>query len=420
MVGKWQQVQLGRVCLKVGSGATPRGGKEAYLGGNTALIRSQNIYNDRFTHEGLVYIDDLQAYELRSVAVEEHDVLLNITGDSVARCTQVDPKVLPARVNQHVAIIRPQPDLLDARFLRYVLVSSAMQDHLLTLASAGATRNALTKAMIESLTIQAPPITEQRAIAHILGTLDDKVEVNRRANETLEEMARALFKAWFVNFEPVRAKLDGRWQRGHSLPGLPAHLYDLFPDRLVEVEGGEIPEGWARETVGDILELAYGKALKASDRIEGPHPVYGSGGVTGYHARWLVQGPTVIVGRKGSVGTLYWEDRSCYPIDTVFYVLPNLPLTYCFYCLESLGLEDMNTDAAVPGLNRGNVYRLHVSTAPDKVIQEFDKIVLSFRNRIRSAMDEINSLSAIRDALLPKLISGELRVTDAERFLERV
>src|SRR5690606_29464865 len=130
-----------------------RGGKEAYRGGKTALIRSQNIYNDRFVREGLVYIDDAQAHELRNVVVEEEDVLLNITGDSVARCCQVDPDVLPARVNQHVAIIRTQPDVLDARFLRYVLVSPTMQSHLLALASAGATRNALTKAMIESLTI---------------------------------------------------------------------------------------------------------------------------------------------------------------------------------------------------------------------------------------------------------------------------
>src|SRR5690606_9139238 len=189
-------------------------------------------------------------------------VLLNITGDSVARCCQVDPDVLPARVNQHVAIIRTQPDVLDARFLRYVLVAPAMQAHLLALASAGATRNALTKSMIESLAIKAPPISEQRAIAHILGTLDDKIELNRRQNETLEAMARALFKAWFVDFEPVRAKMEGRWQRGLSLPGLPAHLYDLFPDRLVESELGEIPEGWEMRSLDSIANYLNGLALQ--------------------------------------------------------------------------------------------------------------------------------------------------------------
>src|SRR5271165_2310214 len=111
-----------------------------------------------------------------------NDVLLNITGDSVARCCQVTKDILPARVNQHVAIIRPRPDELDARFLRYVLVSPSMQSHLLALASAGATRNALTKAMIESLEVPAPALPVQKAIAHILGTLDDKIELNRRMN----------------------------------------------------------------------------------------------------------------------------------------------------------------------------------------------------------------------------------------------
>ncbi|EQD50412.1 restriction modification system DNA specificity domain protein, partial [mine drainage metagenome] len=96
---------------------------------------------------------------------------------------------------------------------------------------------------------------EQRAIAHILGTLDDKIELNRRMSETLEAMARALFKSWFVDFDPVRAKLEGRWQRGQSLPGLPAHLYDLFPDRLVDSELSEIPEGWEAGTLADLSKL---------------------------------------------------------------------------------------------------------------------------------------------------------------------
>ncbi len=160
-----ETIQLRDVCLKIGSGATPRGGKEAYKGGATSLIRSQNIYNEGFHRDGLVYIDDDQSAELRNVEVRPNDVLLNITGDSVARCCQVAADVLPARVNQHVAIIRPEPKSLDARFLRYVLVSHEYQSRLLALASAGATRPALTKSMIEELDIPSPPLAEQKAIA---------------------------------------------------------------------------------------------------------------------------------------------------------------------------------------------------------------------------------------------------------------
>ena len=242
---EWTEVALEGACTKIGSGATPRGGKEAYLeDGPYALIRSQNVYNAGFTREGLAFINDEQAEALRNVEVFADDVLLNITGDSVARVCQVDPNILPARVNQHVAIIRTDPDRLDATYLRYYLASPEVQATLLSWAGSGGTRNALTKRMIESFVVQAPAdFAEQRAIAHVLGTLDDKIELNRRMNETLEGMARALFKSWFVDFEPVRAKMEGRWRRGESLPGLPAELYDLFPGRLVGSEVGRCRRG---------------------------------------------------------------------------------------------------------------------------------------------------------------------------------
>lgn len=244
MGSKWKEITLGQVCVKIGSGATPRGGKDAYRGGNTSLIRSQNIYNERFVSSGLVYIDDSQAHALKNAVVERDDVLLNITGDSVARCCQVDSNVLPARVNQHVLIIRPEPNTLDPRFLRYSLVTREMQARLLALASAGATRNALTKGMIEALTIKAPPLAEQKRIAHILGSLDDKIELNRQMNETLEAMAQALFKDWFVDFGPTRAKMEGKE------PYLAPELWELFPDKLGE-DG--VPEGWEIKSAADFI-----------------------------------------------------------------------------------------------------------------------------------------------------------------------
>ena len=181
----FSRIRLGDVCSKIGSGATPRGGKESYKGGATSLIRSQNIYNDGFHRDGLAYIDDVQASQLANVEVQSGDILLNITGDSVARCCQAAIDVLPARVNQHVAIIRPHRGRLESRFLRYVLASPAYQSHLLALASAGATRNALTKGMIENLEIDAPEISKQKTIARILGALDDKIENNRKLNHHL-------------------------------------------------------------------------------------------------------------------------------------------------------------------------------------------------------------------------------------------
>ncbi len=456
MTNEWRQIRLGNICLKIGSGATPRGGKDAYRGGNTSLIRSQNIYNDHFTREGLVYINDSQAHELRNVVVEKNDVLLNITGDSVARCCQVNPDVLPARVNQHVAIIRTQPDVLDSRFLRYVLVSPSMQDHLLALASAGATRNALTKAMIESLGFQAPLIEEQRAIAHILGTLDDKIELNRRANETLEAMARAMFKAWFVDFEPVRAKLEGRWQRGQSLPGLPAHLYDLFPERLVDSELGEIPEGWELIPFGSLLESTiggdWGKDIPEDDHSEvvsiirgTDFPDVSSGGIGKVPTRYITAkklasrqlqagdivleisggSPTQPTGRSIFISEATLERfsnavvcasfcRRFHPKSTELGVLAFMHLQNLYaaggtweYQNQSTGIANFQTTrflesemVAMPSASLLGVFAVQAQSLLEKM-----------------SNNENLALVKLRDALLSKLISAELRVPDAERFL---
>ena len=151
------------------------------------------------------------------------------------------------------------------------------------------------------ITLLTPPLRRTAAIAHVLGTLDDKIELNRRMNETLEAMARALFKSWFVDFGPVRAKMEGRE------PYLPPELWSLFPDRLVDSELGEIPEGWTVKALGGLIELTYGKALKASDRQEGTVPcqyLVQTGKNVGLqrHNERLVAGPGIVVGRKGNPG----------------------------------------------------------------------------------------------------------------------
>ena len=187
-------------------------------------------------------------------------------------------------------------------------------------------------------------------------------------NETLEEMARALFKSWFVDFDPVRAKMEGRDT------GLPPDVADLFPDRLVDSALGEIPEGWAVKELGECIELAYGKALKADDRKGGSIPVYGSNGQVGWHDKKLVAGPGIVVGRKGNPGIVTWAHSDFFPIDTTFYVVPrntdeNLP--FWFFALTAQDLPSVAADSAVPGLNRNLAY-MNRQLVPDKqVIDEF-------------------------------------------------
>lgn len=442
MASEWQKYRLGNVCSKIGSGATPRGGKDSYRGGDTALIRSQNIYNDRFTHDGLAYINEQQAHDLRSVVVEKNDVLLNITGDSVARCCQVDPEILPARVNQHVAIIRTLPNILDSRFLRYVIVSPLMQSHLLALASAGATRNALTKAMIESLDIKVPPIQEQRAIAHILGTLDDKIELNRKQNETLEAMARALFKAWFVDFEPVRAKMEGRWQRGQSLPGLPARLYDIFPDRLIESELGEIPEGWKVSSFSDAVDIIGGGTPKTSvseywdgeipwfSVVDTPRPSdvfvvqteksITQAGLNGSSVRLIPKGTTIISAR-GTVGNLAIAGRdmvfnqSCYALRGKDGFRSYFIFLSARHMVEQL--KAMSHGSVFSTITRQTFEAVRCVLPSKNISQQFEKNSAGLFAPILCHVNESRILAQLRDTLLPKLISGELRVPDVEQIV---
>jgi len=194
----------------------------------------------------------------------------------------------------------------------------------------------------------------------MLGALDDRIALLRETNATLEVVAQALLMSWFVDFDPVHAKMERRVPEG-----MDETTAALFPDEMEQSELGAAPGGWQSKRLGDFIDLVYGKALKADVLELGGVPIYGSGGIIGWHSTALVGTPSIVMGRKGTVGSLYWESRPFFAIDTVFYVKSRLPLTYGYYLLQTLGLSDMNTDAAVPGLNRENVYRLKVRHAAE-------------------------------------------------------
>jgi type I restriction enzyme S subunit len=451
---QWTTFRLGNVCTKIGSGATPRGGSGVYLErGEVALIRSQNVYNDGFHPDGLVYLTEKHADELANVEVSKGDILLNITGDSVARACQVDPEVLPARVNQHVAIIRPDPDQLCPLFLRYYLVSPSMQSHMLSLAGAGATRNALTKGMIESFEVPAPEcVIEQRAIACILGTLDDKIELNRRRNRTLEALARAIFQSWFVDFDPVKAKAavrreHPRWTNAQvsraACPKLKPEIAELFPDRFEDSPLGPIPAGWR---VGKVRELCV--------KVE-------NGGTpkrqiaeywTPAELPWLTSGEVrqpFVVETKNFISKSGFESSSAKmwpPFTTVVALygatagiatllgmelcanqaccgLVPKDFASCFIhqllSSELVSLQQQARGSAQQNLSQSIVADFPCLIPPPELLQAFENQVHCLYQRCIKGIQESRTLAALRDALLPKLISGELRVPDAERIVGR-
>ncbi|CAM3685202.1 restriction endonuclease subunit S [Cohnella lubricantis] len=250
------------------------------------------------------------------------------------------------------------------------------------------------------MTITVPSIKVQSAISHILGSIDDKIELNRQMNETLDQMASTLYKHWFVDF-------------------------GLFQDEeFVDSHIGLVPGGWKTTKLRELMDLAYGKALKAQDRKGGVYPVYGSSGLVGWHNENIADAPGIIVGRKGTIGTVYLSYLPFYPIDTTYYIKSKLtginPVFYLYYLLRSLDLEHMNNDSAVPGLNRESVYNIDVLIPPTELLLKFENKIQSFHDQINNNNAENKQLTSLRDYLLPHLLSGEIDVKVAEEQVEEV
>jgi len=271
----------------------------------------------------------------------------------------------------------------------------------------------VTKRDLEAIEAAYPSLPEQRAIAHILGTLDDKIELNRRINETLEAMARAMFKSWFVDFDPVGAKAEGRD------PGLPKPVADFFPDSFENSELGAIPAGWGVGRLDDVLVLQRGFDLPTSLRTPGLYPVIAASGPNGSHNQFMVRGPGVTTGRSGVLGNVFYVHQDFWPLNTSLWVKEFKASTpaYAFYLLRGLDFRLFNAGSAVPTLNRNHVHGLPTLMPPMKLIEAFEAFAVTTLRRQRTGEIESSTLASLRDALLPKLISGELRIHDAERFI---
>jgi len=382
------------------------------------LITAKVVKGGRIeTPDEFIAVDDYDAWMRRGLP-KAGDIVMT-TEAPLGEVAQLGTERVA--LAQRIIALRGKKELLDNDFLKFLMQSEDVQKQLRARAT-GTTVLGIKQTGVRKVYLTHPALPEQRAIAHILGTLDDKIEVNRRMSHTLEAMARALFKSWFVDFDPVRAKMQGRWRRGQSLPGLPDHLYDLFPARLVESELGEIPEGWSVKRLGDLLELAYGKALKAEDRRDGEVPVYGSNGQVGWHDEPLARGPGLVVGRKGNPGIVTWAPTDFYVIDTAFYVVPKgtcHSVRFLFHALRAHDLASLGADSAVPGLNRNLAYMSPQLLPPAALLEKFEEVVRVLDVRVHKCNQESRTLAGLRDALLPKLISGEIRVKDAERFLKQ-
>jgi type I restriction enzyme, S subunit len=268
----------------------------------------------------------------------------------------------------------------DARFIKYLF--DALLQRKYKQFTQGAAQDNLSQAKLLSLKFPIPGITEQKQIADVISAYDDLIENNRRRIQLLEQAARLFYKEWFVHLR------------------FPGHEHTRIIDG--------VPDGWEKKPLGAIAPLKYGKALKNDDRIPGPFPVYGSSGIVGTHIKALVPGPTIIVGRKGNVGSVYWSPDDCHPIDTVYYIDSELCSFFLYYALQQMTF--ISTDVAVPGLNRDFAHSRLIVVAEKKILRLFEDTVSPMHQQMELLKRQNTSLAKARDLFLPKLMNGEVAV----------
>ena len=392
-MSEWHTYKLKDITTKIGSGSTPTGGSGAYKAEGITLIRSQNVLDYKFTEDGLAFIDDDQAYSLRNVIVEVNDVLLNITGDSVARCCGAPANWLPARVNQHVAILRSNPEKLDHRFLKYSLLAS--KEELLILSEIGGTRNALTKGMLEDYEVILPPLPEQKAIASVLSSLDDKIDLLHRQNKILEAMAETLFRQWFIE----DAKED--WEE--------CELSDFG-----QIVCGKTPSKSNANYFGNDIPFLkipdmHGKVFiaKTTDNLSQ------LGALS--QAKKMVPKNSICVSCIATVGLVSITDCDLQTNQQINSIIPN-ESKFLYYLYEVMldMYEDLHNLAsggtATLNLNTGDFSKIKIAKPDDVTLLQFNNAATPLFSKIRFNDSQIQTLEQLRDTLLPKLMSGEVRV----------
>ena len=408
-----------------------RGVKVVNMGELFANPRLRDVYMRRV---------ELSQSERNRLSVQVDDLLFarrSLVAEGAGKCSVVLEINEPTAFESSIIRARPDPTKANSLFLYYYF-NSPIGLHALDTIRRHVAVAGITGTDLGQLPVELPPLPEQRAIAHVLGTLDDKIELNRRMNETLEEMARALFKSWFVDFDPVRAKMDGRWRRGESLPGLPTDLYDLFPNRMVPSELGEIPDGWEVGNVADAATILGGTT--PSTKV----PKYWEGGphfwatpkdlstldvsvllaterrITDAGLQRIGSGlqppGTLLMSSRAPIGYLAITEVPV-AINQGFIAmqpLEGIPSLFLLYWCEAFMDEIVNhaNGSTFLEISKSNFREIPLLLPSTSVLGAYNKLVSPLHEKTVANEVASRRLAALRDALLPGLLAGTVRLRD--------
>lgn len=401
----WQNLKLEDIKLPI-KGSVVSGpfgsniGKKFFVDEGIPVIRGNNLTlgTKKFVDEGFVYITKEKAYELRNCEAVAGDIIFTAAGTlgQVGLIPKVSkfPKYI---ISNKQLRLRCNPDIALPLYLYYWFSSPEMRTYVAN-QNTGASIPLITLGTLKSLPVVLPPLPTQRRIAAILSAYDELIENNSRRIKILEEMARMIYQEWFVKFR------------------FPGHEQAKF----VESPLGMIPAGWEVGRLDDALVLQRGFDLPEKQRQEGIYPIFAATGIVGTHNKAKVKAPGVITGRSGSLGKVLYVDVDYWPLNTALWVKEfkhSTPL-FAYFLLSTLHLEKYNSGVAVPTLNRNDVHGLPVLLPPKSLLNTFDSYVISIFELIKYIKNKNTNLRQTRDMLLPKLISGEIDVSDLDIPIE--
>lgn len=379
-------------------------------GHGSPFLSFSTVFNNYFVPETLSDLMNTSEKEQETFSVQNGDIFLTRTSEVVDELgmSSVAVKEYPnATFSGFLKRLRPTKSKVTypkymAFYLRSQLFRKTMTNNaVMTL------RASLNEAIFSYLELLLPEYDDQVKAGDLLFLMNQKIELNIRINAELEAMAKTLYDYWFVQFDfPfdfAQGKPDAKGKPYKSSGGKMA--YNPILKR-------EIPEGWEASKLGEVISLEYGKPLKKELRTGSGFPVVGSSGVIDFHAEFLVEGPGIVVGRKGTVGAVTFLQDNFFPIDTTYFVQPKIGIKFYYlkFLLDSLGLNKMNSDSAVPGLNRDSALRIPIVVVPEEKIIFFENTVMAIFKKLEANCKEIEILIKLRDWLLPMLMNGHVTV----------
>lgn len=376
------------------------------------MVRVNNFCNGRIALSDLMKIaPDIESKYART-RLKGGEVLITLVG-SVGQVAVVSKELSGFNVARAVSVMQPLADI-GPEWISLCLRSPLSQQLLISRANT-TVQTTINLKDLKALPIVIPPLAERSRITELLFSIDDRINSLRETNATLEAIAQALFKSWFVDFDPVRAKAEGRHPEGMS-----AEVGRLFPAALVQSQIGLVPKGWDIKTLQDLLVLQRGFDLPSDQRVPGNYPIIAASGPSGTHVIAMAKGPGVVTGRSGVIGKVFLELDDYWPLNTSLWVKEFRAATpcYAYELLKCIDLASFNAGSAVPTLNRNHIHSLPYFIPPIDLVSAYEAIALSLHKRARENAKHAETLAAIRDALLPRLLSGQLILPEADALLK--